>query len=162
MFPYVPLKVISEVIKSFLCIELNTEATFQYLRDKNIIISKREINNIYKAMRIYIQKYLLVVYNSENISKKNNFKNFAVDESLFGHRNNKQLWLLGAINTETQVFRIEPTYERTTENIKKFIGAYINTGNYIITDGFPSYDYLDQPGSGYIRLRNLHNEENSV
>lgn len=74
MFPYVLLKIISEVIKTFLCIELNTEEAYQYLNDKNINISKREINNIYKAMRIYIQKYLLVVYNSENISKKTTLK----------------------------------------------------------------------------------------
>jgi len=74
LFPYVSLKVISEIIKSFLCIELNTEAVYQYLRHKNISISKREIYNIYKAMRNYIQKYLLVVYNSENISKKTTLK----------------------------------------------------------------------------------------
>ena len=97
-------------------------------------------------MRNCIERYMHVVYNSEYISERNKFQNFSVDESLFGHINNKQIWILGSINTQTKEFRLEPTYDRTTETIKKFITFYIKTGNYINTDGFSSYDFLDEPG----------------
>lgn len=109
-------------------------------------------------MRKYIQQYLRVLYNSESISERNKFKYFSVDESLFGHRNNKQIWILGAINTQSKEFLIEPTYDRSLETIKTFIQCYILTGKYINNDGFPSYDFFDEAGSGFIINRNVHNE----
>lgn len=82
---------------------------------------------------------------------KNGF--FAVDESLFGHIEGKQLWLLGIINND---FRIEPTYKRNIEDLKKFISKQVAKGNNICTDGWQEYDYLDDPQSGYHRYRHNH------
>lgn len=66
LFPYVPLKIISEVIKTFLCIELNAEEAYKYLKDKNINISKIQTNKIYKEIKKCIQQYLQV-FNSMNL-----------------------------------------------------------------------------------------------
>ena len=40
-----------------------------------------------------LYKYLLIVYNTEKISVKNNHENFSVDESLYDHFHNSQLWI---------------------------------------------------------------------
>ena len=72
---------------------------------------------------------------------KNSF--LAIDESLFGHRQGKQLWIIGAINTQSKEFRLEGVYERNGENIKKFITKYIESGNNIITDGWSGYNFLN-------------------
>ena len=64
-------------------------------------------------MRKCIQQYLPVVYNNENISERNKFQYFSVDGLIFRQKNNKQILILGAINTQTKEFRLEPIYDRS-------------------------------------------------
>ena len=73
-----------------------------------------------------------------------------------GHFHNKQLWVLGAINTQSKEFRIELYYERNEDILKKFITTYIDTSNSIITDGWPEYLFLNTPDFGYIRYSHIH------
>ena len=58
------------------------------------------------------------------------------------------------INTETKDFRLVVTKIRDTEKIKAFITRYIPPGNFIVTDGWGSYSWLNH--FGYIRLENNH------
>ncbi len=44
-------------------------------------------------------------------------------------------------------FRLEIANSRDTNTIKTFIWRYVKKGNYICTDGSPSYDYFDEPDS---------------
>ena len=81
---------------------------------------------------------------------------FSIDETLICHKDGKQLWLLGAVNNNTKSFRIEGTYSRDTEATKKFIEKFIEKGNTIITDGWMSYNYLDQVNSGYTHIKYNH------
>ena len=60
-------------------------------------------------------------YRSLPLPDENENGFFSIDESLITHRNGKQIWLLGIINNSTKDFRIEGTYERTTDCIQKFI-----------------------------------------
>ena len=56
-----------------------------------------------------------------------------IDESLFTYgKNGMQIWVIGAINTTTKEFRVEPIKERNSESIKLFISSYIDTSNHII------------------------------
>lgn len=65
------------------------------------------------------------------------YKSFSIDESLFTHgKNRMQVWIIGAINTTTKEFRIEPIKERYSELINTFISSYIDKGNHIICDGW--------------------------
>jgi len=59
-----------------------------------------------------------IVHNCENRSERNKFKNSSLDEPLFFHRNNKKIWILGSINTQTKEFCIEHTHYRSSETIK--------------------------------------------
>lgn len=64
---------------------------------------------------------------------------------------------MGIINKQSKEFRIEPCYEKNDNILKKFITTYIDTGNAIITDGWPGYLFLNAPDSGYIRYSHIHN-----
>ena len=59
---------------------------------------------------------------------------FSVDESLFVHSNNKQVWIFGIIDNTNKDFRLDGTFNRDTASLKNFISKYVKTGNTIITD----------------------------
>ena len=59
---------------------------------------------------------------------------FSVDESLFVHSNNKQVWILGIIDNTNKDFRLDGTFNRDTASLKNFISKYVKIGNTIITD----------------------------
>ena len=44
------------------------------------------------------------VYNTELLGDVNQYGFFSVDESLFAHSNNKQVWILGIIDNENKYF----------------------------------------------------------
>lgn len=54
---------------------------------------------------------------------------------MIGHKNGKQIWLLGAIDNNTKDFRIEGNYTLDSITLNKFIILNIETGNNIDTDG---------------------------
>ena len=58
-FPFFKLRDITEILKCFLCLELNAEKALRYLNEeKQIIISKRSLLKIYKKFRDIIYKYM--------------------------------------------------------------------------------------------------------
>ena len=75
-----------------------------------------------------------------------------MDKSLFCHRNRKAVWLLGAVDNISKDFRIEGSYERDSNKLRKFITSHIAEGNNIIMDGWSWYNFLGEPSSGYIIL----------
>ena len=75
---------------------------------------------------------------------------------MFGHKNNKQLWMLGAINTITKDFRIEGVLSSDAETLKKFITTYIPKGSNITTDGWVGYAFLNDLDSGYTHYTHNH------
>ena len=50
------------------------------------------------------------------------------------HMKNKQVWVVGLINTETKEFRLIPIFTRDNIKLKEIIHKYINRGNTIISD----------------------------
>ena len=64
-------------------------------------------------------------------------ENFIYNESLFViDDENRQLWVIGAIDNITKDFRIDFSFKRNEEVLRAFWNRYIETGNTIITDGF--------------------------
>ena len=83
-------------MKCFLVYNFNTQKAKDYLDNEcKVIIYLRSINDIYKAMRNVIYDYLKRAYQTVSLGVENKNAYFAVDESLFGHKNGKQIWLLG-------------------------------------------------------------------
>ena len=155
-FPYIRLDLISEIINCFLTLEFNVKRTKQYLEnEKHRTISSNVLNKIYKELRTIIYDYMRIVYASEIFAPKNAHSFFAVDECLFSHKNGRQIWILGAINTQTKEFRLEATLDRSEATLKKFIMKYIEEGNTIITDGWAGYNFLNN-NSSYNHITHIH------
>ena len=71
-FSVFKLKDISEILKYFLYLELNAEKGLKYLNEKNqITISKRSLLKIYQKLRNIINKYMHLVYKTEEIRDAN-------------------------------------------------------------------------------------------
>ena len=87
----------------------------------------------------------MIVYETEFLGEENENAFFLVDESLFGHINDNQFWLLGIINNETRDFLVEFSDSRSSDALKSFISKHVKKGNNISTDGWAGYDYLDDP-----------------
>ena len=104
----------------FLTKEINLEKASNYiLNEFNYKISNRVIYKIYTQIRNKIYNYLKFEYKSNPLAGENENKIFSVDESLKGHKNNNQIWLLGIINNQTKDFRVEETLDRNTEVLRK-------------------------------------------
>ena len=83
-----------------------------------------------------ISKYYDDVYKIEQISQEKGNDSLSIDESLFVHLENKQIWVVGIINNRTR-------------DIKKIVTEFIPKGNTILTDGALCYLWMDDPNNGY-------------
>ena len=126
------------------------------LTEFNIIIALPTLYYIFKDIRKIIYDYLVKMYQHEKIGELDEHEYFSVEESNIGHKKGRALWLLGIIKNSTKEFRIEANFERDTATIKKFINKFVDKGNTIISNGWSSYNYLDNPDSGYIHVKHIH------
>ena len=82
----------------------------------------------------------------------------AVDESLFSHLNDEQIWLVGLINLRTNDIRLELVENRSSETLKLIIEKHVKNGNTIVTDSWAGYNCLDDINSGYYHMKYNHTE----
>lgn len=117
--------------------EFNSEKTVQYIKEtKKIKVSKEIVFKVFKEARNIIYIYLLRYYQTDLLGELNQRDYFSVDESLFGHRKGKQIWILGIINNTNKDFCLEGAYRRDSATLEKFIKKFVKGGNNIITDGW--------------------------
>ena len=144
-----------EVIKCNLCFKFNNNNAKKYLaEEKNILYSSKSIREIYKEIRKTIYLYYILKYESEEFAQENGWAYYATDESEFTHINNMAIWVVNVIDTNTKEFLLEVTKSREAINLKKFISKFIPPGNFIITDGWAGYSWLND--NGYERLEHNH------
>jgi len=153
-----PISVIIKIIELFIIDNKKVteiiKAICEYykINSINLKVIYRMINLIRRAIAHYIKEsyYTKLAINNENAK-------ITIDESLFCHFNgNRQIWLIGLINTNTHEFRIEAVYERNSEIMEKIIKHHVGEGNFIITDGWGAYSSMDNPNSGYHRIIHIH------
>ena len=96
------------------------------------------------------------MYQHEKIGELDEHIYFSFDESYIGNKKGRVIWLLGIIRLSTKEFRIEAIFERDTATIKKVISKFVDKGNTIISDGWNSYNYLDNSEGGYIHVKHIH------
>ena len=144
-------------MKTFILFDFNAQKAYKYfIEELNIDVSKNIISKVYKEMTQIISKYLNIEYQSNLLGELNLCKYYSVDECNIITIKDTHVWLLGIIDNETKDFRIEPTLSRDSATLKNFINKYIPTGNYIVTDGWRGYDFLEAPDSGYRRFKHHH------
>ena len=68
------------------------------------INDEQTIRNVLIKLRQTITHFLKDKYDLETIADENQNKKIAVDDSCFTHCNNKQVWVIGLINTHTKEF----------------------------------------------------------
>lgn len=160
-FTFISLEIVTEVIKCCLSLNLNVEKAFEFMKnEKHKNVSIKQIYNIYSEIRNVIYEYYFRLYQNEKLGEINASGFYSVDESLFGHRKGKQVWILGAIDNTNRDFRLEATYQRDGATLEKFIRMNIEEGNHIITDSWLGYNFMNRPNSGYIHIS--HNHSNGI
>ena len=63
--------------------------------------------------------------------------------SCFTNIENKQVLVIGLINTETKEFGLIPTFKRDSIKLKEIIHKYIKRGNTIKCDGWQGYSWIN-------------------
>ena len=56
------------------------------------------------------------LYELEILANENELRKIAMDESLFTHMNNKPLWVIGLIDTNSKKIRLIPIFTRDARN----------------------------------------------
>ena len=78
-------------------------------------------------MREIIAKYLDATYKIEYIAEENGQDSISVDESLFVHNGQIQIWVVGLINNRSREIRLVQVENRTSSTIKNIITGIDST-----------------------------------
>ena len=63
---------ITKILELFLCDDINVEKAYSALKEKyNFTISKLKLYEIYREIRNVIHKYLLIIYQTEDLGAEN-------------------------------------------------------------------------------------------
>ena len=109
-------------------------------------ISTTHINEILHDARLIIPHYYKDKYILEEISEEGKNEYFAGYESNFINIDNKNLWVIGAINTYSKKLRLELLFIRDSNTLKKFIYTHIKPRNCIVSDLWDGYMWLGTDG----------------
>ena len=142
LFPKTPIAILKNII--YLNLNLKKIATQIYELIKHLneyyLISKPHVCKILEKIRFIIRHYLKDTYDLEKITELNGYDIISIDESLFVHQNNRQIWIVRLINNNTREIRLEIVENRSAETMKKIIISQIPKGNIIITDAGACYN----------------------
>ena len=145
----IPASVVYEIICLFLIEMKNGKEIETYLKSKyEKIPNYSTILKILKNIRCSIAEFIKHRYKKTQIGgAPEENKIVAIDESLISHEQNKQIWLVGAIDTSSKSVRIEIIPERNRENLKCFVKNHIIPGTHLTHDQWPAYSFLDDEDS---------------
>ena len=87
--------------------------------------------------------YLKDYYRFNKLGRRNGGSLISMDESNFIDIDGIKFWIIGAKNNITNNIRIDMFKTHTEEDVKLFIYNHIKPQNTIITDGWPSYNFLN-------------------
>ena len=138
-FNKLPIQVLMNIVKCMIIKKKNATQIRKYIKNKYNGVNLN-IRSIYKFMlliRKSIACYIKNIYITKEISTLNGNDNYAIDESLFTHINNENIWVIGIVDTSNNFnFRCNISNIRNHVYLKKFIEKYIKRGNNIISDGW--------------------------
>ena len=106
-------------------------------------------------MRLAMAYYIKDTYILEKISEEKTNDSISIDESLFTHENNTQVWIFGLTNNISRKIRLELVENISRNTMEKIITILIPNGNIIISDAASCYSWLDDNHSDYVH--HIHN-----
>ena len=130
--------ILINAIKLFICNSNNAAKTIEILREKYHLsnLGQKSIYKFFNIIRKCISQYYFGVYKIEKFVDNNEYKNIAIDESLFVHiHDGTQGWVVGMIVIPTKSIRLEIVHKCTEEILKKLIKHHNGYNNTIIIDG---------------------------
>ena len=68
--------------------------------------------------------------------------------------------VLGIINIINKKYRLELSFNRNSNILKKFIKKHVKTGNVIVSNAWEGYNWILDPKSGYVL--NIHNHGHGI
>ena len=83
-------------------------------------------------------------------------RTFAIDETLIMHEGQKQVWLVGWIDTTTKALRLDIVPERNSINLNYFVKNHIEPGSNITHYGWSGYNFLDDENSLWTHEPHVH------
>ena len=157
IFPKIPCSDLMKIINYSIFDKKNgTEIKKALIRDYNAKLNISTINRVLNKFRQCIAHYLKDFYKFHKLGKSTGGSNISMDESDFVDIKGVKILVIGVKNNKTGNIRIDLYRTRNENDIKNFINNHIKINNNIITDGWPSYNYLDLPNSGYTHERFIH------
>ena len=155
----IPASVIIDIFYYFIIVKNNSkQIEASLLKKYNHKLNYHTILSILHNIRQVLANYMKHKYRTTQIGgDPDTNKIVSIDESMILHdENNNQVWLVGAIETKSKKLRLDIINERNEENLKTFIINHIVPGTHIVTDGWPSYDFLDGYDSVWTHEIHLH------
>ena len=154
----IPASIVYTIIKLFI-IEKKCAKDIEKTIKRNIHISPNynTITKFLKKIRQCISEYIKYNYKIKQIgaSPENN-RTVAIDETLIMHEGQKQIWLVGGIDTTTKAVRLDIVPQRNSINLKKFVRNHIEPGTNISHDGWSGYQFLDDDESVWTHEVHIH------
>ena len=142
----IPASVCFMILENFFIIGLNAIKFTKAIKEKyNKIIKEIHIQKILEFIRKIIYVYMKNKYNTTLIGgfdNEGNQKIAAIDESLFVHEGNLQIWVIGGIETKYRRIRREITLNRIAQTIEEFIYNNFKEGVHFTHDGWTRYNFL--------------------
>ena len=154
----IPASIVYAIIKMFI-IEKKCAKDIQKTLKRNIHASPN-YNTIKKLLKIIRQcffEYIKYSYKFKQIvgpPKKN--RTVAIDETLIMHEQQKQIWLVGGIDTTTKAIRLDIVPERNSINLKYFIENHIEPGTNISHYSWPGYSFPNDNDSVWTHEVHIH------
>lgn len=155
IFSKTPISIIRNVIELSLK-EVKNGAEIYSILKKIYPVSQKHLNDILEHMRLVLAYYIKDCYAIERIAEENHNESISIDESLFTHENNSQVWVVGKINNITRKIRLEIVEKRSRNTMEKIINSHIPKDNIIISDAATCYSWLNEINSGYTHHVHSH------
>ena len=149
-FPKKPGSLFFKIMYKFIFEEKNASKIKSFLEtEEKIKINYLSLSKIFIFIRRCCAHYIKDYYWFNKLGRSSGGSLISVDESDFVDVEGEKLWILGTKNNKTNNLRLDVFKSRTEEDCKRFIYNHIKPNNTIITDGWPSYNFLTRNDSNY-------------
>jgi hypothetical protein len=135
------------IIELFIIKRNNAKEILEYIKKKfNININYVNICRKLDITRKILSEFFKIKYRENNIGgfDQNNISHIvAINESLFSHDVQGQIWVIGGVDTKLKNIRLDITRHRNATNLEKFLLNHFREGIHFTHDWWSGYNFLN-------------------